>query len=110
MRLQLSSADGCCQARPDRALPLYRKARFIYEQGLGPSDPRVSAILSQEGLILMAEGKLALAEQPDGVAALYGLPHPIPAAFPLAPLKLEVVPVEPVVLAEPLPAAFPASA
>jgi tetratricopeptide (TPR) repeat protein len=49
--------------RPDRALPLYRKARFIYEKALGPADPRVFSILSQEGLILMGEGKLTLAER-----------------------------------------------
>jgi tetratricopeptide (TPR) repeat protein len=49
--------------RPDRALPLYRKARFIYAKTLGPADARVSSTLSQEGLILMGEGKLTLAEQ-----------------------------------------------
>lgn len=49
--------------RPDRALPLYRKARSLYEKSLGPDHPRVASILSQEGLILMDEGKLALAEQ-----------------------------------------------
>jgi tetratricopeptide (TPR) repeat protein len=49
--------------RLDRALPLYRKARFIYETELGKSDTRVASILSQEGLILMDEGKLTLAGQ-----------------------------------------------
>jgi len=49
--------------RPDRALPLYRKARFIYETGLSKADARVACILSQEGLILMNEGKLTLAGQ-----------------------------------------------
>jgi tetratricopeptide (TPR) repeat protein len=49
--------------RPERALPLYRKSRAIYEKALGPEHPRVASILSQEGLILMDEGKLALAEQ-----------------------------------------------
>jgi tetratricopeptide (TPR) repeat protein len=47
----------------ERALPLYRQARFLYEKGLGPDHPRVTSILSQEGLILMQEGKFALAEQ-----------------------------------------------
>ena len=47
----------------DRALPLYRKARYIYEKILDPEHPRVASILGQEGLILMQEGKLALAEQ-----------------------------------------------
>ena len=49
--------------RPDRALPLYRKARSICEKALGADDTRVLSILSQEALILMDEGKLTLAEQ-----------------------------------------------
>jgi tetratricopeptide (TPR) repeat protein len=49
--------------RPDRALPLYRKARFIYETTLGRADTRVASILSQEGLILLNEGKITLAGQ-----------------------------------------------
>jgi tetratricopeptide (TPR) repeat protein len=49
--------------RPERALPLFRKARSIYENILGPDHPRVGSVLSQEGLILMIEGKMALAEQ-----------------------------------------------
>ena len=49
--------------KPERALPLFRKARAIYERALGPEHPRVAALLSQEGLILMQDGKLALAEQ-----------------------------------------------
>ena len=48
---------------PERALPLYRKARAIYEQVLGPNHPRVASILSQEGLILMQDGKLTLADK-----------------------------------------------
>jgi tetratricopeptide (TPR) repeat protein len=49
--------------RGDRALPLYRKARAIYERLLGPSHVRVASVLSQEGLILMSDGKFSLAEQ-----------------------------------------------
>jgi tetratricopeptide (TPR) repeat protein len=49
--------------RPDRALPLYRKARFIYETAMGKADTRVAATLSQEGLILINDGKLTLAGQ-----------------------------------------------
>jgi len=49
--------------RLDRALPLYRKARFIYETALGKADTRVASILSQEGLILISDGKLTLAGQ-----------------------------------------------
>ncbi len=47
----------------ERALPLYRKARALYEKALGPDHPRVACLLSQEGLILMHDGKLALADQ-----------------------------------------------
>jgi tetratricopeptide (TPR) repeat protein len=49
--------------RPERALPLYKKARAIYERTLGPEHPRVASVLSQEGLILMEDGKLSLAEK-----------------------------------------------
>jgi tetratricopeptide (TPR) repeat protein len=48
---------------PERALPLYRKALALYEKTLGPEHPRVAGLLSQEGLILMHDGKLSLAEQ-----------------------------------------------
>lgn len=47
----------------DRALPLFRRARFLYQQALGPMHPRVATLLSQEGLILMHDGNLSLAEQ-----------------------------------------------
>jgi tetratricopeptide (TPR) repeat protein len=49
--------------RPERALPLYRKARSIYERQVGPSHIRVASLLGQEGIILLGEGKLTLAEQ-----------------------------------------------
>jgi tetratricopeptide (TPR) repeat protein len=49
--------------RPDRALPLYRKSRALYAQLLSPQHPRVASVLSQEALILMAEGKVSLAER-----------------------------------------------
>ena len=48
--------------RPDRALPLFRKSRSIYERLLGKDHPRVSSVLTQEGLLLMGEGKLGMAE------------------------------------------------
>ncbi|HEV3198650.1 MAG TPA: tetratricopeptide repeat protein [Bryobacteraceae bacterium] len=47
----------------DRALPLLRKARSIYESILGPTHPRVASVLSQEGLIYMQDGKYSLAEK-----------------------------------------------
>jgi tetratricopeptide (TPR) repeat protein len=46
-----------------RALPLYRQARALYQKAMGPDNPRVATLLSQQGLILMQDGKLALAEQ-----------------------------------------------
>lgn len=49
--------------RAERALPLYRKARSLYEKALGAEHPRVAELWSQEGLILMGDGKLSLAEQ-----------------------------------------------
>jgi tetratricopeptide (TPR) repeat protein len=49
--------------RGDRSLPLFRKARLLYEKGVGPSHPRVAALLSQEGLILLDEGKVSMAEE-----------------------------------------------
>jgi tetratricopeptide (TPR) repeat protein len=48
--------------RTDRALPLYRKARAILERLGAASDPRYASLLSQEGLALMDDGKLGLAE------------------------------------------------
>jgi tetratricopeptide (TPR) repeat protein len=48
--------------RTDRALPLYRKARAILERLGETADPRYAGLLSQEGLALMDEGKLGLAE------------------------------------------------
>jgi tetratricopeptide (TPR) repeat protein len=47
----------------ERALPLFRKARFLYEKALGADHPRVATLLSQEGLVLMQDGKLSMAEQ-----------------------------------------------
>lgn len=48
--------------RPERAAPLFRKARAIYEKQLGPDHPRVVSILTQEALMAYADGKLATAE------------------------------------------------
>jgi tetratricopeptide (TPR) repeat protein len=49
--------------RPDRALPLYRHARAIYETRFGFEDLRVAPILTEEALILIDDRKFALAEQ-----------------------------------------------
>ena len=46
---------------PERALPLFRRARLIYEKALGPYHPRVASVLSQEGLILLDDRKPASA-------------------------------------------------
>jgi tetratricopeptide (TPR) repeat protein len=47
----------------ERALPLFRKSRALYEKTLGPEHPRVAALLSQEGLLLLEDRKPASAEQ-----------------------------------------------
>jgi len=47
----------------ERALPIIRRSRSIYSSHLGPSHPRVAALLSEEGMILMEDGKLAMADQ-----------------------------------------------
>ncbi|MBZ5624240.1 MAG: tetratricopeptide repeat protein [Acidobacteriia bacterium] len=47
----------------ERALPLLRKARSIYERILGPTHPRVASVLSQEGLVYMQDRKFSLAEK-----------------------------------------------
>jgi tetratricopeptide (TPR) repeat protein len=62
----------------DRALPLLRKARSIYENILGPTSPRVASVLSQEGLIYMQDGKYTLAEK-DMVQSLDYLGKSCPA-------------------------------
>jgi len=67
--------------QPVRALPLYRKARSIYEKSFGPDDLRIAPILSQEGLILIGEGKLTLAEQAL-TGALRTLGSGCPACLP----------------------------
>jgi len=46
-----------------RALPLFRKALAIYEKKLVPADPRIASVLSQEGLILMKDRQLTLADR-----------------------------------------------
>lgn len=45
----------------DRAVPLLRKAHAIFERAYGPDTPRLASVLSQEGLELMYDGKLTLA-------------------------------------------------
>lgn len=49
--------------RTDRALPLFRKSRAVYERLLGTDHARVSSVLTQEGLLLLSEGKLGMAEE-----------------------------------------------
>jgi tetratricopeptide (TPR) repeat protein len=48
--------------RSERALPLLRKARAIYEKENAVTDPRYATLLSDEGLALMDEGKLGSAD------------------------------------------------
>ena len=69
--------------RLERALPLFRKARAILERLGRTTDPRYASLLSQEGLALMEDGKLGLAE--SGMRrAIELLSGPPVAAFELA--------------------------
>ena len=45
----------------ERALPLLRKARVLYERAGETEDPRYAMLLSQEGLALMEDGKFGAA-------------------------------------------------
>jgi len=49
--------------RPARAIPLFHKAEAIYAALLSPAHPRYASVLSQEGLALMDDHKLALADR-----------------------------------------------
>lgn len=49
--------------RPERAVPLFRKAHFIYQQTVGSSSPIFASLLTQEGLALLADGQLTSAGQ-----------------------------------------------
>jgi tetratricopeptide (TPR) repeat protein len=49
--------------RLDRALPLFRKSHVLYARLLGDDHPRVSSVMTQEGLILLQQGKLGMAEE-----------------------------------------------
>jgi tetratricopeptide (TPR) repeat protein len=48
---------------PERALPLYRKSRAIYERVLGPDHPRVGTVMAQEGLMALNDGQVATADK-----------------------------------------------
>jgi tetratricopeptide (TPR) repeat protein len=58
--------------RPERALPLFRKARFLYQRTVGAQSPVFQSLLSEEGLALLDEGDLILSEQ-DLLQAVNGL-------------------------------------
>src|SRR4051794_35265661 len=47
---------------PVRAIPLFRKARFIYEKTLGPTSAVLASVISQEGVALLEDGQLRQAE------------------------------------------------
>lgn len=49
--------------RPERAIPLFHKAEAIYAEVLSPEDPRYASVLSQEGLALAEDHKVALADR-----------------------------------------------
>jgi len=45
-----------------RAIPLFRKARFLYERLLGPTSSLLASVISEEGLALLEDGQLRQAE------------------------------------------------
>lgn len=49
--------------RPERALPLFRKAKAIYENLNLTTSPRYASVLSQEGLALLEDNKPASADR-----------------------------------------------
>jgi len=49
--------------QPARALPLFRKARFIYERTAGAESQVYALLLSEEGLALLDDGEISLAEK-----------------------------------------------
>jgi tetratricopeptide (TPR) repeat protein len=67
--------------RPERALPLLRKAHAIYDLTITPGDLRYSSLLSSEGLALIDDGKFVAGERElrralnllEGCAAQCGL-------------------------------------
>lgn len=69
--------------RLERALPLFRKARAILERLGKTADPKYASLLSQEGLALMEDGKLGLAES-EMRRAIQLLSRPPAIAFELA--------------------------
>ncbi len=69
--------------RSERALPLLRKARAIFEKSALNGDPRYAILLSEEGLALMDQGQLGLAN--SGMTRAIGLLDQCPScAFELA--------------------------
>lgn len=69
--------------RPERALPLYRKARAILERYGATGNARYALLLSLEGLALMDDGNLGLAE--NGMKRAIEMLRGMPAAeFELA--------------------------
>ena len=48
--------------RPERAIPLFRKAHAIYDRTIPPQDTRYSSLLASEGLVLLDERHFSEAE------------------------------------------------
>jgi tetratricopeptide (TPR) repeat protein len=69
---QLAGQVQRLAGRNERALPLLRKARALYEKSHATGDPRYAILLSQQGLALMEDGKFgaASAEMQRAVALL----------------------------------------
>lgn len=80
---QLTGQIHRMAGRPERALPLLRRSRALYEKVRATEDPRYAMVLSQEGLALMDDGKFgaAGAEMEHAIALLQKCPG---CAFQLA--------------------------
>jgi len=70
--------------RPERALPLFRKARWIYEKTIPPSDPRYPCMLTSEGLALIDVKQFRTAEKEMRRAIDLLTPCTTDCEFPLA--------------------------
>lgn len=70
--------------RPERAIPLFRKARAIYDRTLQPNDLRYSSLLTSEALAFADDGKLRAAEKEMQHAIDLLTPHASEYGFALA--------------------------
>jgi tetratricopeptide (TPR) repeat protein len=68
----------------ERAVPLFRKAHWIYDKTIPPSDPRYACLLASEGLAMVDEKHFAAAEKQMRQAIDLLTPCGAACMFPLA--------------------------